>query len=163
MESWKNFETPLEVSWCSVLLETALLWRLDQVALGLLQSSLKTSHRWSSTVTACPKALSLWNVFLLLLLLIVTVVLLLCILEKRALLIAVFPFGWLDICYCNASCWLPLAGSASLAPSPFLECCMLQPHSGLTGLPPVMWHLAQFVNTFFFVLGSPKVAAVLLV
>lgn len=34
MESWKNFEAPLEVSWSSVLLKAALLWRLDQVALA---------------------------------------------------------------------------------------------------------------------------------
>lgn len=80
--------------------------------------------RWGSTVTAYPKALSLWNFFLLL---IVTVVLLLCILGKHVLCPSLYsPLdGWMAICYCNASCLLPLAGSASLAPSPFLNagCC----------------------------------------
>lgn len=43
IQSWKNLdaESPLEVSWSSVLLEAVLLWGLDQAALGLLQSSLK--------------------------------------------------------------------------------------------------------------------------
>lgn len=121
--------------------------------------------RWSSAVTACPKAQSLWDFFLVLLLLIVTVVLLLYILEKlySPLDEWISRMDILNISCFDSSCLLPLAGWVSLAPSPFLKFWMLLPHSGLTGLSPVLWHLGQFVNTFFFVLGSPEVPLVLLV
>lgn len=120
--------------------------------------------RWSSTVTACLKAQSLWDFFFFFFWL--SLLFFCCVSWGNMYFVhCCIPLwnGWMGICYCNVSCLLPLAGWASLAPLPVLQSWMLQPHCGLTGRPPVIWHLDQFVSTFLFVLGSPEVSVVLLV
>lgn len=120
------------------MLEVGLPWKLDQVALGFLESNLKISKDGDpQSLTICLSAY--------------------CISEKRLPCSSLYPplDSWGGTCNCNASHGLLCLAEKAQLPHQFLQFHLLQPHCGLPGLRPVLWYLYQFVNTWFHA-GEPK-------